>query len=272
MLSHSEVSTFLDCQRKWKLAYVDGLKCTNQHFQFGEMAHRVLETGEIPDELLYTELKEFFKIPSWKLYFDTVLDNVRKIIGSERIIYRELRIEDEELDFVGVIDLVTYNETTDKYTIYDYKFTTTPRCATAIVLDEQLNLYALLFSRKEHIPLDKIQIGYISIPKKGIDYPSILKNGSLSKASSQSTTYELYLDKIRELGLNIEDYEEILNGLKTSMFVKVVRGDVCLETLKASLTTIDYVKSEFKKGYVLEKCSFMCERCEYVKYCKGDII
>ena len=39
MLSHSEISTYLDCQRKWKLAYKDGIKCTNQHFQFGEMAH-----------------------------------------------------------------------------------------------------------------------------------------------------------------------------------------------------------------------------------------
>ena len=148
MLSHSEISTYLDCQRKWKLAYKDGIKYTNQHFQFGEMAHRVLESGEIPDEMLYPELKEYFKIPSWKLYFETIQDNVTKTVGTDRILYRELRLEDDELDLVGVIDLVTYNDKSDKYTLFDYKFTSTPRSTTALKLDEKLILYALLFSRK----------------------------------------------------------------------------------------------------------------------------
>ena len=269
MLSHSEISTYLDCQRKWKLAYKDGIKCTNQHFQFGEMAHRMLESGEIPDEMLYPELKEYFKIPSWKLYFETIQDNVTKTVGTDRILYRELRLEDDELDLVGVIDLVTYNDKSDKYTLFDYKFTSTPRSTTALKLDEQLILYALLFSRKEKIPIDKIDIGYINIPKKGIDYPAILKNGSLSKASAQSTTYELYLEKIRELDLNIEDYQDRLDVLKTDTFVKTVRSDVSIDSLKTILMTIDNVKKDMNKGYILEKNTFMCEKCEYLKYCKG---
>lgn len=45
--------------------------------------------------------------------------------------------------------------------------------------------------------------------------PKVLKNGSLSQDSRQNTTYELYLSKIKELGLNEADYFDMLQLLKT---------------------------------------------------------
>ena len=62
MVSHSEITTYLDCQKKWELQYIKGLKVDNIHLQFGSMGHKVLETRVIPDESLYPELKDkFFK-------------------------------------------------------------------------------------------------------------------------------------------------------------------------------------------------------------------
>ena len=58
--SHSEISTYLECQKKWDLQYNKGIKFDNVHFQFGSMGHKTLETRIIPDELLYPELKEVY--------------------------------------------------------------------------------------------------------------------------------------------------------------------------------------------------------------------
>lgn len=272
MLSHSEISTYLDCQRKWELAYKDGLQATNEHFQFGSMAHKVLETGLIPDEIEYCELKAFFGIPSWKDYFGKVIEDIGVYIRGEEIKYRELRIESEELDLVGVIDLITYNSISQKYTLWDYKFTNTPRNENSLRLDEQLTLYAILFSLKFNIPLSNIEIGYLSIPKKGIVKPKILKNGGLSKAALATTTYELYLESIREQGLNLEDYIDVLETLKSSVFVKGVRTDISFYLAGSVVENIENVVKDMQKGYVLWKHSFMCERCEFVKHCKGDIL
>ena len=272
MLSHSEISTYLDCQRKWELAYKDGLQATNEHFQFGSMAHKVLETGLIPDEIEYCELKDAFGIPSWKDYFEKVIEDIDNYINGEEIKYRELRIESKAFDLVGVIDLVTYNPESHKYTLWDYKFTNTPRTDNSLRLDEQLTLYAILFSQEFDIPLTDIEVGYLSIPKKGITKPKILKSGGLSKAALASTTYELYLEAIRENGLNPENYLDVLEQLKYFVFVKGVRTSVPTELAVSVAENIENVMKDMQKGYVLWKHSFMCERCEFVKQCKGDVL
>lgn len=71
-VSHTEISTYLDCQKKWELQYQKGLKIDSIHFKFGLMGHKALETRIIPDENLYPELKEEFGITSWTNYFTPI--------------------------------------------------------------------------------------------------------------------------------------------------------------------------------------------------------
>ena len=48
------------------------------------MAHKVLETREIPDEALYSNLKDAFDIKSWDKYFKNIFHilhlNILKIL------------------------------------------------------------------------------------------------------------------------------------------------------------------------------------------------
>ena len=90
-VSHSEMSTYLDCQMKWKLQYVDGLKVDNIHLQFGSMGHKVLETRIIPDENLYPELKEAFNISSWHNYFTTIFNELDDYFKDYNILHTELQ-------------------------------------------------------------------------------------------------------------------------------------------------------------------------------------
>ena len=38
--------------------------------------------------------------------------------------------------------------------------------------------------------------------------------------------------------------------------------------LRRIMHNIDNTLKDMQKGYVLEKCSFMCNKCDYVDYCK----
>lgn len=265
-ISHSEITTYLDCQKKWKLVYQDHIKLTNPHFIFGEMAHKVLETREIPAEELYPELKEFFGITNWHNYFTFVLSEIDSFTKDYEIFGRELKVQNKYIK--GIIDLVLKKDNT--YVLCDYKFSTGIKDYVDLAIDEQLYIYAVLFAQTYNISLENIEICYISIPKFEIAEPRILMNGKLSKDKGQNTTYDKYITKLRELNLNEEDYSDVLDALKNKEYLHIYKNTLNSKTLFRICDNIDNILKDMKKGYILEKYSYMCKRCPYFDYCKQE--
>lgn len=263
-ISHSEITTYLDCQKKWKLQYVDNIKLSSPHLEFGEMAHKVLETNTIPDESLYSNLKEYFKIDNWATYFNRVLSELKDFTKDYEVFARELKLENEYL--VGVIDLILKRDNT--YIICDYKFSNNIKNEVDLFLDEQLNIYAVLFSQRYNVPLENIKICYINIPKVNVGSPKILSSGKLSKDKNQNTTYDEYLFYIDKLGLNKEDYSDILDILKDKKMIKIYYNTINVERVKNIFGNIDNVIKDMDKGYILEHENYMCKNCPYVSVCK----
>ena len=269
-ISHSEISTYLDCQKKWDLVYNKGLRLDNVHFRFGSVGHKVLETHVIPDETLYPELKEAFGITSWKNYFQPILDELDERMKDYELKFTELKVENDVL--LGVIDAVWYNPHTDRWLITDYKFSTSDKGLDDVLIDEQMYIYVMLFCNLHpEIPFEKVDIGYINIPKTEMNNPRILKNGQLSKDKAQNVTYKKYLDTIHELGLNEEDYRDYLDDIKDKTLITITPPNpINVEMLVRIATNLDNTMKDMQKDYVLEKCSFMCKRCEYFEYCKRN--
>lgn len=265
-VSHSEISTYLDCQKKWDLQYNHGIKFDNIHFQFGSVGHKALETRVIPDELLYPELKEAFGISSWYNYFTPIFEELDTRMSEYELIYTEHKVENETIK--GVIDAVWRHKTTGRYLITDYKFSTSDKGQEDVLLDEQMYIYAVLLAVQLNIPLENIDIGYINIPKKEMDNPRVLKSGALSKDKAQNVTYEKYVEKIHELGLNLSDYEDFLSEIHGRKLLTIEYQPINVDMVYRIMNNIDLVIKDMSKGYVLEKCSFMCKRCEYLPYCK----
>lgn len=226
-VSHSEITTYLDCQKKWDLIYNKGLTIDNVHLQFGSMGHKVLETREIPDEMLYPELKEEFGIQSWKNYFTTIFNELDEYFKDYEVLHREYRVETE--DIKGVIDVVWKNKTTGKILITDYKFSNKDKGQEDILLDEQMYIYAVAYATSNNLTLQDIEIGYINIPKCEMKPPRVLKNGQLSKDKAQNTTYEMYMEAIKENGLNISDYEDILSEITDKRLISVATSNINVE-------------------------------------------
>jgi CRISPR/Cas system-associated exonuclease Cas4 (RecB family) len=129
-------------------------------------------------------------------------------------------------------------------------------------------IYAVLFALKEAVSLERIDIGYINIPKKEMDNPRILKSGQLSKDKAQNVTYDKYVETINELNLNIADYEDFLDEIKGRKLVSIQPQPINVDMAFRIMENIDNVVKDMNKGYVLEKCSFMCKKCPYIDYCK----
>ena len=265
-VSHSEITTYLDCQKKWDLIYNKGLTIDNVHLQFGSMGHKVLETREIPDEMLYPELKEAFGIQSWKNYFTTILNELDEYFKDYEVLHKEYRVENEYIK--GVIDVVWRHKTTGRILITDYKFSTKNKGLEDILLDEQMYLYAMVYGTNNNLSIDDIDIGYINIPKCEMTKPRVLKNGTLSKDKAQNTTYNMYVESINELGLNISDYEDILSELTNKTMINVAISQMNRDMMMRIAENVDHVIRDMEKGYVLEKCAFQCKYCDFLQYCK----
>lgn len=265
-VSHSEITTYLDCQKKWELQYLKGLKVDNVHFQFGSMGHSVLETRVIPDESLYPELKEAFGITSWSKYFTKIFKELDDYFVDYEILHKEYKVENDIMK--GIIDVVWRNRSTGKILITDYKFSNSDKGQEDILLDEQMYIYAVMYAYENGLSLDNINIGYINIPKCEMDKPRVLKNGQLSKDKAQKVTYNDYLQTINELGLNVADYEDILAELSGRTLLTIETSTINVEMAERIMTNIDNTIKDMEKGYILEKCTFMCKKCDYLQYCK----
>ena len=266
IISHSEISTYLSCQKKWDLVYNKNIRKDSPDFQFGSMAHKVLETNVIPAEDLYPELKEHYGITSWFKYFSFIQEEINTFLADYDVLYREFPVENDVLK--GIIDLVVQHKETKRIMLCDYKFTKNLKTLDDLEDDEQLYIYAYLYSQTQNIPIESIDICYISAPKANIDEPRVLRNGTLSKDKAQYTTYKMYYDKIKELNLLEEDYKDVLDYFASKPICSCIKMRIVPTKMVRVLTNINNVITDMQKGYILEKNGYDCKYCPYYNECK----
>lgn len=111
----------------------------------------------------------------------------------------------------GRIDLVGYRDGDNAPWIMDHKTAASAPSVRALDIDDQLTGYCYIYWRLTGIvPRGAI---YNVLSKEPPHPPRILANGQLSRDKSQRTTFELYLQTIKEQGLDPVEYEDHLNFL-----------------------------------------------------------
>lgn len=109
----------------------------------------------------------------------------------------------------GRIDLVVKRP--DGLWIVDHKTAASAPAWRALELDDQLTAYCYIFWRiTGNVPRGALYNVLLKDPPKP---PRVLRDGTLSKAKDQRTTFDLYVAAIQELGQPLADYEEFLNFL-----------------------------------------------------------
>lgn len=292
------------------------------HLTFGTMAHEVLykagllrdcsdtgiiDKGEymtvIPSEVFGSDLKQYFGIKNWGSYFTNIIKQVAEIernclneleeSGEPITIERELKLSlspDDlaELGYynlhqplVGIIDLLMFTKT--KAIILDYKFSTQRKTQDDFDLNSQLPLYALFVHKKYDIPLHDIQIGYIDIPKQDFSMPTILSNGTLSRAKSQNVSQEMYEKAViaihgpddpvyncKKGGYYYDVYNALALNSPAYLSKQYLDFDVYANITDDVIKTaqlVDYM-IEHKLPFLRKYDSYSCKSCEYLNKCK----
>ena len=227
--SNSSLNCFANCMKAYEHRYVNHTepdKPPSPHLLFGTMAHEVLyKAGTlrdavddgvitnddywqvIPSEVIGAELKAEFGITSWYKYFVPVIketakyENELKSKMKDAVVEREIKLQltAEEMKqlghhvsqpLVGIIDCLIHND--NEAIILDYKFSSSRKTQDDFDMNSQLPLYAFMVHMIYDIPLHNIQYGYIDIPKKEFGKPTLLSNGTLSRAKDQHLSQEMF--------------------------------------------------------------------------------
>ena len=319
--SNSSLNSFANCMARYEHNYIlhtPPCKPISPHLTFGIMAHDclyragklrdeyedgVLEAGDyqrvIPSEVLYGELKDEFGITNWQNYFTPVIKQTaiyeRQLIDTQTgdvMVEREVKLQltvdqlkqlgytNINQPIVGVIDCLMYTKT--HAIILDYKFSSSKKTQDDFDMNSQLPLYAFLIHINYDIPLHNIRYGYIDIPKKAFDKPTLLTNGTLSRAKNQNVSQEFYEQCV--IAIHGDDtyyhckeggyYHDIWNNLALNkaayLSVQYLDSEVytgVLNDLINAAKMIDFMidnKMPFLKKYD----AYSCNGCEYLNACK----
>lgn len=190
LYSHSQLSTFEQCQLKFKFKYIDKLepdiKNTIESF-LGKKVHEVLEwlyievsEGKLPElDLVIKNYVEF-----WNKDYNSDIKIIKEENGKDHYLNKGLRflinyytknypfndntIETEKKIFInldkeknysliGFIDRLTYDKTSNIFEIHDYKTTSSMKSQEEMNKDRQLALYSMgikeLFGKNSKVNL-----------------------------------------------------------------------------------------------------------------------
>lgn len=219
-ISYSQLSTYLNCNHQWYLQYVKKLSKYQPsiHTVFGTALHEAIQTWlnvvynksvkasnelDLADLLKTTLRSTFIKESKSGTEFTTakqlqefyedgiqILDYLRK----KRAVYfstRKVHLAGVEVQlqlelkpntyFKGFIDLVFYDEDTNKWLLLDIKTSTTGWNEAAKKDDKkiaQLILYKTFFAQQFNIPVDNIEVEYFIVKRKvpeDAEFPSMMK-------------------------------------------------------------------------------------------------
>lgn len=262
----SEYQSFLNCRKQWFYQWVEGIepKRPDNKLFFGNAFHKWLESYYVSgcnfmvatlqtsiwmneqdlsgmEQTEIDDLKNLLRGVS-DYYHTTYAETDSKfnVLGTE--VEFIVKLEDE-LFMTGTIDLIY--EVNGKVRFMDHKTVASIQMyVDKSVMDRQISRYwwvlKMLSSGIARIK-DKngVWVRWNEIVGKeidGFDYniiakdfpkdPKVLKKGDLSKDKSQRTTYDQYFRKIVELGLNENDYTDILEYLKEKPNLFLRRVDV----------------------------------------------
>lgn len=316
--SNSSLNCFANCMAKYEHNYIlhtPPCKPTSPHLIFGTMAHEVLYNAGtlrdtvadglvpdystvIPSELVYTELKQFFKIKSWYNYFYPIIKRCADYeaqlcseFTDNYTIQREVKLQltvDQLREFgwnvdnaiAGIVDLLIMSKT--KAVIVDYKFSTKVKGQDDFDMNSQLQLYAFLVHTLYDIPLHNIVIAYMDIPKTEFAFPEVLSNGKLSRAKSQNVSQENYLQAVQDLhgsdpvyncdkgGYYYETFMSLANNKPVYLNKRYIDFEAyagIMKDLQSAAEMIDKMKRD-NMPFLKKYDSYSCGSCEYLNACK----
>jgi PD-(D/E)XK nuclease superfamily len=261
----TEVSKFKECRRAWYLSEIRGLvpKAPQDYLWFGDKMHIGLQelaaTNDVEKAIkafvdasnasipgleegyggFWAEMMPMFQemvvmgkamLHNYAI-FNKQTGMVLKTTMLEERLFVPIRTASGRSALKGMpqltarLDRMVVDEKDGREYIIDYKNSTHQWTeGRGLELDEQTTGYHYEFWRvRGYLPAGMI---YDTLLKRVPNEPKVLKNGKLSVDKDQGTTYELYMEAIKQRGENPVDYAEMLQLLREQGWSKFFKREV----------------------------------------------
>lgn len=307
--SYSQMAEFKSCRFAWHLKYQQGIQSKRKDVKLllGEGIHHALENYYSPhtprtEEVLIKsftewaddkimkinlqndgnlfqeeidELKEIKKqgLDMLKGYYVFAQKNDKfQIVSTEEMFSVPILKPDGKpykgRYFIFKLDGIAKDEN-DKYWILEHKTAAgIPSDDEFLLLDEQISDYIWAAEKKFHIKIEGVVYNVLS--KQTPQVPALLKNGTTSKAWIVST-YELFLQTLKERNEDPENFKDILDRLKYQderffFRTKVYRNPEEVANIGKDLFYIAY--DMCNKPHIYRRTSRDCTySCQYKSIC-----
>jgi len=203
------------------------------------------------------------------------IDDLRqhKIIAVEQKF--ELPVADG-IVLPGRIDMIT--KTSDGYWLWEHKTTKSVPEQGRRFRDLQTLIYRVAVEEIFHVELAGIIWNYVRTVRPTA--PAVLKNGTLSVAKDQVTTYDLYVEEIMKQGLVTNDYEPYLRHIEERERMRMFPRHTLPLAQSEQILLRDYVATardiqvaRAQEDFVpVRNVAMHCDWCPFSKLCQIAII
>lgn len=229
-----------------------------------------VELGDIPTDA--------YRIMRGYHYFYLESDKRYKTISAE-LPFR-VRIKNTPIVLVGVIDLIVLDTTDNGIWCFEHKTVKKDIPTEEFKMtDFQTTIYLYVMEAlAKELGYKKSQIRGVILDylkTKAPTVPEVLKNGTLSKRKITCDRYT-YLECIKNIGGNPEDYQDVLEYMDTNVFYKRVPLTKSPALTKMTLDEFIVCGKQIRAlsgKFVTRNLSWTCDRprCEYRDLCLAEI-
>ena len=321
-VSLSAYQTWQQCQQKYQYKHVEYLKPKIKAAapQLGTVLHRYMQwyytsvrDGVAPDNAYADALQrlELEEVPKLQARFeaataskqadlaaayDLMWPTVQSIVGryhnqhghADAYRYEVLLVEQKcELPLVagiqskGYVDLILRDRERGIVLLAEHKSTAAVPRSTIRIRDFQTLLYTIKAARLHGIQVDAILWNYLrtKLPEE----PKVLQTGKLSRDKSIDTTWDVYHQKVVELGQDPAMYEDVRLRLKDAestiyfpRYEHVIVADVDL-LMGDYINEAQHMRAArmmWESGVSRPVRTFSrgCDWCEFYKLCEAALV
>lgn len=292
VVSLSQIKSYRKCKREHHYRYVENIERRIKKVQLyrGSVIHDLIKVhirgGDWEKEFEKFERK-FNKLPDLRAEYGDLDDEIWEIMSGYFSYYEDDPLEyllvEEWIDpvvplvkgktaFGGIVDAIA-RDSEGRHWVVEHKTHDTFPTEEDRLNDLQTSLYVWAL-RKNGWKIDGILWDYIRTkpPAK----PEVLKSGGLSKRKNIDTTYDVYLEAIKEHGENPDDYQDILESLKgrEERFYRRVKLPVNEAIIKPIVRDAKRTSLEiyYLKEFPTRNLTFMCPRwCDFYQLCTAEL-
>jgi len=290
--SHSQIKLWRRCQKAWEYKYIHKLtpKSKSDALNYGTFVHKILdevnkgvELDVCYDKLWSVYSKKYF-IAEIQDVFEKAFSNIEDYYyywedEPLEVLDTEIHVEKEIAPGIiihGYADGLV-KDSSNRHWLLENKTGKKDASSEARYWDLQAMIYHPLVSEKYDLPLSGTIWNWITSGE--ISYPRILKNGTISRAVSQRTTWRRYEELINEHGFDVEDYKdmrEIFEARTSDFFSRrylPYEEDIAdqlnlevIETIKDINVKKDNPDSKYPRSMDRH-----CSWCNYQSLCKANL-